>query len=110
MERSAADRYDGKVARLCLPGSKEARGYLLARTWSGVETRPKTGREVIGLEFHAAFLQEGQWQAGDRLDAEDYDTIGELDGGQLDWYGDIYDLEWLDDSEAAEVRGSVFGL
>ncbi|RJQ86613.1 hypothetical protein D5S19_11050 [Amycolatopsis panacis] len=48
------------------------------------------------------------WRYEDRSDPGTVSARSELESGRLEWYGEIFDLRWLDGDQEVAVRGQVF--
>lgn len=66
------------------------------------------GQPTINLEFYRGSLEnDSPWYYSDRYDPEDYDTVGELSTGTIDWYGRQFTIRWISGDEDARVRAAI---
>ncbi|ADJ43798.1 hypothetical protein AMES_1975 [Amycolatopsis mediterranei S699] len=89
--------FDGRVASMRRDGRDC--GYLFVTA----ETTEPGSAPAFTLEFLRAGAGD-TWYYSDRTDPDDYDTIAELSGGEIDWYGTSYSASWLPEGEAREIE------
>ncbi|MDT8914665.1 hypothetical protein [Amycolatopsis sp. PS_44_ISF1] len=95
--------FDGKIASLEKYGAKW--GYIFLKVKQVKKESP-----WIEMEFFRGSLDdELPWRYSDRIDPDDYDTLAELDGGVIDWWGVDFTIRWLqgDDKKKFEMQSVI---
>jgi len=84
-------------------------GYLHVTVPEIAETARDVGITYVDMVF-ARRDPDGQdgRRYEDRADPGTDSARQELEAAQLDWYGEKFELRWLDDEAAARVRHEVF--
>lgn len=86
-------------------------GYLLVRPQRlarrGRETSPTKGLDLLMVR-RGREEDSSDWSFSDRADPPDYDTVSELEGGYVNWYGVRLRLVWLDEPRSAEIEEKLF--
>jgi len=84
-------------------------GYLHVTVPELVETIRDVGITYVDMLFARRDpSQPDHWRYEDRADPGTEGAQQELGAAQLDWYGEKFDLRWLDDESAAKIRSEVF--
>ncbi|MEV6871530.1 hypothetical protein [Amycolatopsis sp. NPDC051128] len=84
-------------------------GYLHVTVPETVKTARAGGVTYVDMVFARRDLDESDhWRYEDRADPGTESAQEELETARLDWYGEQFELRWLDNEAAAKVRHEVF--
>ena len=84
-------------------------GYLHVTVPEMVKTARAGGITYVDMVFARRDLDEpDHWRYEDRADPGTESAQEELEAARLDWYGEQFELRWLDEEETALVFHEVF--
>ena len=84
-------------------------GYLHVTVPEMVKTARAGGITYVDMVFARRDLDEpDHWRYEDRADPGTESAQEELEAARLDWYGEQFELRWLDNEETARVFREVF--
>lgn len=106
----ALSDFNGRVAKAHAGGRFV--GYLWVKV-ADVEWRNRRERfRTTAVDMILARRDQssmGHWEYSDRADPDDADALAELPQGEVDWYGEILTLQWLNETEGIRIKREVFG-
>ncbi|MGW5744549.1 hypothetical protein [Amycolatopsis sp. NPDC003861] len=84
-------------------------GYLHVTVPELVQNARAGGATYVDMVFARRDPDEPEhWRYEDRADPGTESAQEELEAARLDWYGEQFDLRWLDNEATAKVRLGVF--
>ncbi|WP_103348138.1 hypothetical protein [Amycolatopsis sp. CA-128772] len=84
-------------------------GYLHVTVPELIKSARADGATYVDMVFARRDPDEPEhWRYEDRADPGTESALEELEAARLDWYGEQFDLHWLDNEATAKVRLDVF--
>lgn len=84
-------------------------GYLHVTVPEIAESSRRGGITYVDMVFARRDYDEpGGWRYEDRADPGTESAQEELEAGQLEWYGEKFELRWLDEDTSERVLADVF--